>query len=115
VRIVDGSGLSGSDRLTARAVADLLADVWRDPALRRALWGALPVAGRNGTLANRLRKGPAHGVVRAKTGTTDEASALSGYVGDRYAFAVLQNGRPVSWTWARKAQDRFVTVLAAAA
>jgi D-alanyl-D-alanine carboxypeptidase/D-alanyl-D-alanine-endopeptidase (penicillin-binding protein 4) len=115
VRIVDGSGLSGFDRLTARAVTALLADVWRDPALRRALWGALPVAGRNGTLAHRLRRGPAHGVVRAKTGTTDEASALSGYVGDRYAFAVLQNGRPVSWTWARKAQDRFVTVLAAAA
>jgi D-alanyl-D-alanine carboxypeptidase/D-alanyl-D-alanine-endopeptidase (penicillin-binding protein 4) len=115
VRIVDGSGLSDLDRLTARAVTALLADVWRDPALRRALWGALPVAGRNGTLAHRLRRGPAHGVVRAKTGTTDEASALSGYVGDRYAFAVLQNGRPVSWTWARKAQDRFVTVLAAAA
>jgi D-alanyl-D-alanine carboxypeptidase/D-alanyl-D-alanine-endopeptidase (penicillin-binding protein 4) len=115
VRIVDGSGLSASDRLTARAVAALLVDVWRDPALRPVLWRALPIAGRNGTLRHRLRKGPAHGVVRAKTGTTDEASALSGYVSDRYAFAVLQNGRPVSWTWARKAQDRFVTVLAAAA
>lgn len=115
VRIVDGSGLSASDRLTARALGALLVDVWHDTAIRRALWAALPVAGRNGTLEDRLRKGPAHGVVRAKTGTTDEASALSGYVGDRFAFAVLQNGRPVSWTWARKAQDRFVTVLAAAA
>jgi D-alanyl-D-alanine carboxypeptidase/D-alanyl-D-alanine-endopeptidase (penicillin-binding protein 4) len=115
VRIVDGSGLSGSDRLTARALAALLADVWRDTTLRNAQWGAQPVAGRNGTLEHRLRKGPAHGVVRAKTGTTDEASALSGYVGDRYAFALLQNGSPVSWTWARKAQDRFATVLASAA
>jgi serine-type D-Ala-D-Ala carboxypeptidase/endopeptidase (penicillin-binding protein 4) len=115
VRLVDGSGLSESDRLTARAVAALLVTVWKDTALRDALWGALPVAGRNGTLEDRLRKGPAHGVVRAKTGTTDEASALSGYAGDRFAFAVLQNGQPVSWTWARKAQDRFATVLAAAA
>jgi D-alanyl-D-alanine carboxypeptidase/D-alanyl-D-alanine-endopeptidase (penicillin-binding protein 4) len=115
VRIVDGSGLSESDRLTARALAALLLDVWRDTTLRRVLWGALPVAGRNGTLEHRLRKGPAHGVVRAKTGTTDEASALSGYVGDRFAFALLQNGSPVSWTWARKAQDRFATVLASAA
>jgi D-alanyl-D-alanine carboxypeptidase/D-alanyl-D-alanine-endopeptidase (penicillin-binding protein 4) len=115
VRIVDGSGLSQSDRLTARALGALLLAVWRDPHLRSVLWRALPVAGRNGTLAHRLKKGPAHGLVRAKTGTTDLASALSGYVGERFAFAVLENGRPVSWTWARTAQDRFATVLASVA
>ena len=54
------------------------------------------------------------GVVRAKTGTTDNASALSGFVGDRYVFSILQNGWPISWSWARVAQDRFATVLAAA-
>jgi D-alanyl-D-alanine carboxypeptidase len=48
------------------------------------------------------------------TGTTDNASALSGFVGDRYVFSVVQNGWPVSWTWARRAQDRFATALAAA-
>jgi D-alanyl-D-alanine carboxypeptidase len=56
---------------------------------------------------------PAAGVVRAKTGTTDNASALSGFVGDRYAFSILQNGWPVSWTWARRAQDAFAALLAA--
>ena len=56
----------------------------------------------------------AAGIVRAKTGTTDNASALSGFVGSRYVFSILQNGWPVSWTWARLAQDRFATVLAAA-
>jgi D-alanyl-D-alanine carboxypeptidase/D-alanyl-D-alanine-endopeptidase (penicillin-binding protein 4) len=72
------------------------------------------VAGISGTLETRLRAAPARGVVRAKTGTTDQASALSGYVRDRYGFAVLQNGRPVhSWS-ARKAQDRFATALASA-
>ena len=40
------------------------------------------------------------------------ASALSGFVRDRYVFSVLQNGRPVSYLWARRAQDRFATVLA---
>jgi D-alanyl-D-alanine carboxypeptidase len=39
---------------------------------------------------------------------------LSGYVGDRYVFAVLQNGSPVSAWSARKAQDRFATALASA-
>jgi hypothetical protein len=33
-------------------------------------------------------------------------------VGDRYVFSILQNGWPISWTWARTAQDRFATVLA---
>jgi D-alanyl-D-alanine carboxypeptidase len=51
--------------------------------------------------------------VLAKTGTTREASALSGYVKDRFAFAIVQNGYPVSSWWARRAQDRFALVLAA--
>ncbi len=58
---------------------------------------------------------PARGAVHAKTGTTDEASALSGYAGARFAFTVLQNGRPVAATPARRAQDRFATALASVA
>jgi serine-type D-Ala-D-Ala carboxypeptidase/endopeptidase (penicillin-binding protein 4) len=114
VRIADGSGLSLSDRLTADALAALLVAAWNDVAIRRTFWSSLPVAGINGTMQDRLRTGPARGVVRAKTGTTNRASALSGYVRDRYVFAVLQNGFPVSAWPARKAQDRFVTALASA-
>jgi D-alanyl-D-alanine carboxypeptidase/D-alanyl-D-alanine-endopeptidase (penicillin-binding protein 4) len=115
VRVVDGSGLSRSDRLTARALTAILVAAFTDPDLREPLWEALPIAGVNGTLEDRLRLRPARGAVRAKTGTTSRASALSGYVRDRYAFAVLQNGRPVSTYWARTAQDRFVQALAAEA
>jgi D-alanyl-D-alanine carboxypeptidase len=43
------------------------------------------------------------------------ASALSGYVTTRYVFAVLQNGNPIPWWYARAAQDRFAQVLAGAA
>jgi D-alanyl-D-alanine carboxypeptidase len=60
-----------------------------------------------------MRLPPARGNVQAKTGTTSLASALSGYVKKRYVFSVLQNGRPVSPYWARKAQDRFASLLAA--
>jgi serine-type D-Ala-D-Ala carboxypeptidase/endopeptidase (penicillin-binding protein 4) len=112
VRIVDGSGLSLDDRLTARLLTGLLQTMWDDPDLHVPSWSALPVAGRTGTLEKRMRRRPAFGVVRAKTGTTDRASALSGYVGDRYVFAVLQNGRPVAEWAARRAQDRFATALA---
>ena len=114
VRILDGSGLSLGDRLTARMVAALLVAAWNDDDVRNPFWASLPVAGINGTLDKRLRKSPARGAVRAKTGTTDRASALSGYVRDRYGFAVLQNGWPVRRLSAEKAQDRFATALASA-
>ncbi len=113
VRIVDGSGLSRLDRLTTQAVVAMLRSGWLDQDLREILISSLPVAGRSGTLDSRMRGTVAAGRVRAKTGTLNEASALSGYVRRRYAFSVIQNGSPLSIYWARRAQDRFATVLAA--
>lgn len=112
VRLADGSGLSSDDRLTARALVALLRAAWEDPELREAFVASLALAGVSGTLEERMREPPARGRVRAKTGTTNAASALVGFAGDRYAFAVLQNGSPVASWWAREAQDRFATVLA---
>jgi serine-type D-Ala-D-Ala carboxypeptidase/endopeptidase (penicillin-binding protein 4) len=113
VRIVDGSGLSPRNRLTAAALIGLLVAGWHNPQIRPAFMQSLAVAGVNGTLDDRMARPPARGAVLAKTGTTAESSALSGYVRGRFAFAVLQNGRPVSHYWARRAQDRFASVLAA--
>jgi D-alanyl-D-alanine carboxypeptidase/D-alanyl-D-alanine-endopeptidase (penicillin-binding protein 4) len=112
VRIVDGSGLSRLDRLTANALGSLLKIAWADPTVGPALLASLPVAGVIVTLQHRLQKPPARGRVLAKTGTTDTASSLSGYVSGRYAFAVVQNGHPLSYWWARRAQDRFAQILA---
>jgi len=113
VRIADGSGLSQLDRLTASSLSGLLLTVWNDPTLRQPFVGSLAIAGRLGTLSHRMRTRSTFGKVYAKTGTTSSASALSGYVRDRYAFAILQNGHPISAARARAAQDQFVTVLAA--
>ena len=112
VRIVDGSGLSPYDRLTAQSLVAILRAAWDDAEVRDAFVASLPVAGRSGTLSDRLQAPPARGKVAAKTGTTAAASTLAGYVRRRYAFAVLHNGRPVSPYRARRAQDRFVAVLA---
>jgi serine-type D-Ala-D-Ala carboxypeptidase/endopeptidase (penicillin-binding protein 4) len=112
VRLVDGSGLSLLDRMTANALVSLLSTMWNDPEVHPELLASLPVAGRTGTLHDRMRAGAATGVVVAKTGTTDNASALSGFVGDHYVFSILQNGWPLDWGWARVAQDRFATILA---
>ena len=79
-----------------------------------AWYASLPIAGRDGTLASRMRSGPARGRCRAKTGTLSNVSALSGYCtarsGDLYAFSILMNGvYPVG---ARGLQDRMAHALA---
>jgi D-alanyl-D-alanine carboxypeptidase/D-alanyl-D-alanine-endopeptidase (penicillin-binding protein 4) len=114
VRIVDGSGLSSLDRLSAGAIVALLRAADLDPAIRDAFLGSLAVAGVSGTLEDRLARRPTYGRVIAKTGTTNLASSLSGFVRGRYAFAILHAGNPVSTWTARAAQDRFVTLLARA-
>jgi D-alanyl-D-alanine carboxypeptidase/D-alanyl-D-alanine-endopeptidase (penicillin-binding protein 4) len=114
VRIVDGSGLSRLDRLTARALASLLLSARADARIAKPFVASLAVAGVNGTLEDRLEAKPARGTIRAKTGTTDLSSALAGYAGDGYVFAVVMNGSPVAPTAARAAQDRFATILARA-
>ena len=114
VRMVDGSGLSLIDRWTPLGLATLLRTMWEDSDLRPYLVPALPIAGETGTLRHRMRKAPARGLVRAKTGTTNNASSLSGFVGDRYAFSILENGSPVSALNAEQSQNRFAQVLARA-
>jgi len=110
--LADGSGLSSLDRISARTLVGILEAAWLNPDVRAAFVASLAVAGRTGTLEERMRGGPAWGSVLAKTGTTRDSSSLAGYVGNRYVFAVLHNGSPVATSWARKAQDRFAVALA---
>jgi serine-type D-Ala-D-Ala carboxypeptidase/endopeptidase (penicillin-binding protein 4) len=110
-RIADGSGLSSSDRTTTALLARLLAAASRAPALAAPLRRSLSIAGRDGTLKNRMTSGPARGVVRAKTGTLNISSALSGYAGP-YAFSIIVNGRAVDQTAAHRLQDRIAQYLA---
>ncbi|MGI9659054.1 MAG: D-alanyl-D-alanine carboxypeptidase/D-alanyl-D-alanine endopeptidase [Gaiellaceae bacterium] len=112
VRIVDGSGLSSLDRLTARAVVDLIEAARADTSIWPAFRGSLALAGVSGTLEDRMLKKPSRGAVRAKTGTTNLSSALSGIVKDRFIFSILMNGESVPAWLARPAQDRFATILA---
>ena len=115
IRIADGSGLSRLDRCTAASLVGVLRQMWLDPDLRPYITTSLPIAGVTGTLRYRMRSRPAYGYVRAKTGTTDQASALSGFVADRYVFSIVENGGPVNVAAAVRTQDAFAQVLARAA
>ncbi len=92
----DGSGLSRGNRVSARQIAALLESVASsDPASARAYLDSLAVAGAEGTLASRMKSGPAAGRVRAKTGFINGVSALSGFVqrddGRTFVFSILVN------------------------
>jgi D-alanyl-D-alanine carboxypeptidase/D-alanyl-D-alanine-endopeptidase (penicillin-binding protein 4) len=74
VVMVDGSGLSGSNRLTCGAVMRILdreANVFP---------GLLAVAGETGTLRDLLTGTPAEGRLVGKTGTLSGVKGLAGYV-----------------------------------
>lgn len=95
--LIDGSGLSRRDMITAEATIQLLAYMHRHR--YAAAWrDALPIAGVDGTLRNRLRGTPAENNLRAKTGTLSSVSSLSGYVrdaaGDDLAFSIIVNNYP---------------------
>jgi serine-type D-Ala-D-Ala carboxypeptidase/endopeptidase (penicillin-binding protein 4) len=112
-RIIDGSGLSRSDRTTPRDVVDLIATMDRSD-LAVPFEASLPVAGRTGTLKDRMRKTVARGRCHAKTGTLSNVSALAGYCdatgGHRIAFAFLMNA--VNVYSAHVHQDRMTNALA---
>jgi serine-type D-Ala-D-Ala carboxypeptidase/endopeptidase (penicillin-binding protein 4) len=113
----DGSGLSLDDRIAPRAFTTLLAYAARQP------WGAawratLPVAGVDGSLAGRFTKSPLRGRLWAKTGTLNEAIALSGYLtaasGKTLVFSILVNSRRPGSDAELKAIDRIAEAIATA-
>lgn len=119
--IVDGSGLSTENRLTAATLSRLLnlAAAPERPRLRPAVTG-LPVAGFSGTLSHRYDGAQASsgaGTVRAKTGTLNGVSSLAGVVrsadGQLLAFAFLADDVRAGGTLAAEAAlDRLAAALA---
>jgi D-alanyl-D-alanine carboxypeptidase/D-alanyl-D-alanine-endopeptidase (penicillin-binding protein 4) len=116
-RLVDGSGLSRGNRASPREVVDLLEamDELDSTEFGDQYIDSLAIAGRDGTLATRMRRGPARSRCMGKTGTLSNVSALSGYCeirsGDTIAFSILMNNvYPGS---ARGLQDALVQAIAA--
>ena len=118
--VIDASGLSRQNKVTAHVLAQLLYKIHSDPVLSRLI-ESLPVGGESGTLRNRyIETAPdAVGLVKAKTGTLTGTVSLAGYVqsGDReYAFVIIADKirRTNSASdRARKTLDRYLAKIAA--
>ena len=98
--IVDGSGLSRSDRSSPGQVVALLRTMWNTP-IGRALSASLPVMGESGTVQRIAPHTVARGRCIAKTGTLNYVTNLAGYCTTRndhtLAFALMIDG-PGNWT-----------------
>lgn len=96
--LIDGSGLSRHDLLSAEQTVSLLRYLYEHFPLTYEYIAALPIAGQDGTLKRRLRKNNQRGFVRAKTGSMTGIMSLSGYLytanGHTLAFAMFINTRP---------------------
>jgi D-alanyl-D-alanine carboxypeptidase/D-alanyl-D-alanine-endopeptidase (penicillin-binding protein 4) len=123
--IGEGTGLSRRDLTTPDALVRLLAFLANGPDAG-TLRDMLPVAGIDGTLADRMRGTVAAGNVHAKTGSMSHVNCLAGYVtsaaGEHLAFAILLNdyeppaGMPASTdvdaiaTWLAELDESTATV-----
>jgi D-alanyl-D-alanine carboxypeptidase/D-alanyl-D-alanine-endopeptidase (penicillin-binding protein 4) len=92
VLLDDGSGLSRQNRLTC----DVLSGVLALAPIADELRSVLPVAARDGTLADEFVGTPADGELQAKTGTLSGVKALSGVMDgaddEPVEFALVMNG-----------------------
>jgi D-alanyl-D-alanine carboxypeptidase/D-alanyl-D-alanine-endopeptidase (penicillin-binding protein 4) len=112
----DGSGLTRYDFVTPEALVTILTHVDRDPRLRGPFEASLPIAGRDGTLANRMKGTPAEGNARAKTGSMTAVRGTSGYVtsadGEPLVFSILANNYDTPGSTITAAEDAIIVRLA---
>jgi serine-type D-Ala-D-Ala carboxypeptidase/endopeptidase (penicillin-binding protein 4) len=108
VSLNDGSGLSRKNLITPESVVRVLQHM--DQHLHRDVFlDMLPVAGRDGTLRNRMKKGQALEHIFAKTGSIDFVNTLSGFAmaknGERLAFSIMVNNSNATSREVREAID----------
>ena len=106
----DGSGLCRKNKASPREIVRLLNRL-RPRRNFPAFFTSLPVAGRDGTLLNRMRATPARDRCSAKTATLSDVSNLSGYCrtqrGHTLVFSFMMDR--VAVDPARELQDQMVT------
>ena len=113
-KLADGCGLSNYDYLSPALLVDFLQYAYRETTLFQKLYKVLPIAGIDGTLKYRMKRGKAYKKVHAKTGSYTGISALAGYLkaadGHDLAFAIM-NQNVLSSSKARAFQDAVCDLL----
>jgi D-alanyl-D-alanine carboxypeptidase/D-alanyl-D-alanine-endopeptidase (penicillin-binding protein 4) len=114
LRLVDGSGLSRDNRISALMLVRLLNHVQSDFGLRPEFINSLSVALTDGTLQYRNYPWRMRGRMRAKTGTLAGVSNISGYLQlsrDVVVFSLLINDPSQTYQALQDDQDRVMSEL----
>ncbi|MBL7544931.1 MAG: D-alanyl-D-alanine carboxypeptidase/D-alanyl-D-alanine-endopeptidase [Bdellovibrionaceae bacterium] len=94
--LVNPSGLTRENKMSARAMNHLLEVVHKDFKIFPEFLSSLPISGVDGTLKRRMKNEPAERWVRAKTGFLTGVVSLAGYAGRAdgrvYQFTFIFNG-----------------------
>lgn len=113
-KIVDGSGLSGYNMVSARLLLSVLRYAYSQPHIYDILTDALPHSGTDGTLKGRMGNKTMRGRIIAKTGSMTGVSTLAGYAhatnGHTLAF-VIMNQHVLKLSQARAWQDKVCTAI----
>lgn len=115
-RYENGSGLFDSNQFSPAQIVKVLALATKDYRWGPDLLASLSISATDGTLRRRMEGTPGARRVRAKTGTLEQASALSGVAAidgnSPLIFSILINGFPESSTGiARALQDEIAAEL----
>ncbi len=114
--VVDGSGISRFDQVTAGAIGGLLEKMYFDIANFDDFYNSLSIAGVDGTLRHRLIGTAAEKNLHGKTGTLNGVSSLSGYVTNKkgddlivcFIFEFSRGGASMH----KHVQDEIIRILA---
>jgi D-alanyl-D-alanine carboxypeptidase/D-alanyl-D-alanine-endopeptidase (penicillin-binding protein 4) len=117
VILADGSGLSRYNYVTPETMVAVLLHVEHSETLRDVYESTLPIAGRDGTLEDRMRGTAAQGRALVKTGSMTGVRSTVGYVrtagGQQVAFAIIANNFENSASVLNGATDDVIARLAA--
>ncbi len=114
-RIVDGSGLSKENRMSASQFVQIL-KVQTKMSYFDSYYNSIPIAGMTGTIKNLCKGQPGEGKVHAKSGSIEGIKAYAGYVdsksGHQIAFTIIANNYPISGSAMAKRMEPFLNSLA---
>ncbi len=109
--MVDGSGLSPMNAVSAKFYLTLLDYMYNKSQYKDIFINSLPVSGESGTLKSFLKNTKLDGKVMAKSGTIFRVKCYAGYINNRsktFAFAVLVNNANGSSKEATKLIEQFL-------
>jgi serine-type D-Ala-D-Ala carboxypeptidase/endopeptidase (penicillin-binding protein 4) len=113
--ITDGSGLSRSNGVTTKQLAEIMQKMAQSEEFD-AFYSSLPIAGRTGSIAGSCRGTAAENNLRAKSGYLNRVRSYTGYVynkkGEMVAFAMIMNNYTCTASEAKAKLEKLMVALA---